>query len=102
MDAPLVLFYDGQPEVLNKTRMVSIVGTRNATRYGMGFTEDFVEHLVSRDVAVVSGLAYGIDACAHKSTLKHGGETIGVVAHGLDRVSPSPHKGLAEKKVNIQ
>ncbi len=97
IDAPMVLFYDGQSEVLNKGRMLSIVGTRSATRYGKGFTEDFVEQLVARDVTVVSGLAYGIDACAHRTAMNHGGETIGVVAHGLDRISPSPHKGLSEK-----
>lgn len=97
MDAPMILYYSGQEEQVNRTRVVSIVGTRSASPYGIEFTEDFVEKLVERDVLVTSGLAFGIDACAHRSALKYGGQTVGVVAHGLDRVSPSLHKALAEK-----
>jgi DNA processing protein len=97
IDSPMVVYFDGDKESLKKTRVVSIVGTRNATRYGVEFTEQFVKRLLERDVLVVSGLAYGIDAAAHRATLKFNGSTVGVVAHGLDRVSPTQHKSLAEK-----
>lgn len=98
-DAPILLYYKGNAE-LNSTRVLSIVGTRNATPYGKELTETLVEELKKHNVLVISGLAYGIDAMAHRACLKHDIPTVGVVGHGLDRIYPSQHRSLAEKMVS--
>ncbi|MCX6290173.1 MAG: DNA-processing protein DprA [Bacteroidetes bacterium] len=98
-DAPVLLYYKGTCD-LNKQRMIAIVGTRNATEYGKQITEKFVEDFSHYDAVIVSGLAYGIDLCAHKAALKNHLPTIGVIAHGLDRIYPSVHKPVAEKMIN--
>lgn len=95
-DAPLLLYYKGTSD-LNALKVVSIVGTRQSTEYGRMVTDQIVQGLVSHDVLVVSGLAYGIDIAAHRSALKAGLPTIGVMASGIDTVYPSVHKGEAEK-----
>jgi len=77
--------------------MVSIVGTRNATRQGKELTDSIAEALVSANVTIVSGLAFGIDIAAHKATLKASGSTIGVLAHGLDRIYPPEHATVAKE-----
>lgn len=98
-DAPVLLYYKGNAD-LNNSKVVSIVGTRNATHYGRELTNSLVEELKKHDVLVVSGLAYGIDAMAHKACLKQDIPTVGVVGHGLDRIYPAQHRSLAEKMVS--
>ena len=95
-DAPLALFYRGNTS-LNALRIVSIVGTRHATPYGEEICHSFVRDLADLcpDVLIVSGLAYGIDIQAHKAALQHGFPTIGVLAHGLDRIYPAAHRKTA-------
>jgi len=95
-DGPVMLYCKGQMD-LNAQKIVSIVGTRQASDYGKKICAKIVEELVTHNVLVVSGLAYGIDICAHKAALKNNLQTIGVVAHGLDRVYPSLHTSVAEK-----
>jgi len=95
-DAPLLLYYKGTAD-LNHQRMVAIVGTRNATEYGRDFVNTLVASLGEMKAVVVSGLAYGIDIAAHKACLQQGVETIGVVAHGLDRIYPGTHSAVARK-----
>jgi DNA processing protein len=95
-DAPILLYYKGNAD-LNNGRIVSIVGTRNATAYGKELTESLVDELKKHDVLVISGLAYGIDAMAHKACLKQEIPTVGVVGHGLDRIYPAQHRSLAER-----
>lgn len=80
-------------EIFNK-KMVAVVGTRLPTAYGLKVTEMIVEGLVANGLVVVSGLARGIDAVAHKHTIYNKGLTIGVLACGLDKVYPPEHKGL--------
>lgn len=94
-DAPLVLFYKGNAN-LDADKMVAIVGTRKNTDYGHKLTEELVENLQSMDnMVVVSGLALGIDAIAHKKCVQLGIPTVGVFGHGLDKVYPNTHKALA-------
>lgn len=95
-DAPLVLFFKGKAD-LNALRMVSLVGTRNATEYGRELCDKFVSrlHELCPDVTVVSGLAYGIDIAAHRAALAAQIPTIGVLAHGLDRIYPAVHRKTA-------
>jgi len=95
-DSPILLFSRGKFE-LNPLRSVAIVGTRNATSYGKYITEQLVADLAKYDVTIISGLAYGIDILAHRACLKHNIPTIGVLAHGLNRLYPQDHKATAEK-----
>lgn len=97
-DAPILLFLKGETD-LNVQRIVAIVGTRNATAYGKQITESFLEGFSKYNATIVSGLAYGIDIIAHKEALKNNLPTIGVLAHGLDRIYPSAHKPVAEKMI---
>lgn len=98
-DAPLLLYYKGTAD-LNHQRMVSIVGTRNATSYGKQLCKQLIEILLPYNVVVVSGLALGIDAVAHKESLQQGLPTVGVLGHGLDRIYPAAHKELTQKMVH--
>lgn len=95
-DAPLVLFYRGSSD-LNAMRIINLVGTRHATAYGQELCDRFLKELAELcpDVVVVSGLAYGIDIHAHRAALQYGLETIGVLAHGLDRIYPQQHRKTA-------
>jgi DNA processing protein len=97
-DSPTMLFYKGSAD-LNASRVLGIVGTRSHTEYGKAFTEKLVKDLAENDILIVSGLAYGIDAAAHKAALKHNLPTVGVVGHGLDKVYPFDHASLAKDMV---
>ena len=96
VDSPMMLYYSGEAE-LNAQKVIGVVGTRNASEYGKRLCEQLLDDLKEDNILVVSGLAYGIDICAHRSALKFGLPTIGVMAHGLDRIYPSTHKSVAIK-----
>ncbi len=95
-DSPLLLYYRGNAD-LNRKNIVSIVGTRNNSEYGRVQCEKLVEDLKEENILIVSGLAYGIDSIAHKASLKQSIPTVGVVAHGLDRIYPPQNKALAKQ-----
>jgi DNA processing protein len=95
LDSPLVLFVRGETN-LNHTRIVGIVGTRSATAAGLEATRNLVEELKAYKVHTISGLALGIDICAHKASVEHKIPTMAVVAHGLDLLYPSRHVGHAQ------
>lgn len=99
-DAPLMLFALGNAN-LNAAHVVSIVGTRNATVYGVNFINRLVDDLSQKidDLLVVSGLAMGCDIAAHRKALEMGIPTVGVVAHGLDTLYPSEHRNHAAAMV---
>ena len=97
-DAPILLYFRGSVD-LNHPRIVSVVGTRKATDYGRYLCKQLAEVLASYDVLVVSGLAYGIDVAAHKESLHYNIPTVGVLAHGLDRIYPQLHHPIAQKMV---
>lgn len=97
-DAPLMLFYKGT-KVLNHPRSIAVVGTRHCTPEGRDLTAEFINGLKVYDVCIVSGLAYGIDIVAHKEAVRHGLPTIGVTAHGLDRLYPSVHRPVSDKMI---
>ncbi len=100
IDAPILIYSKGEMN-LNEQRIISIVGTRNATDYGKQICDELIQQFAERNynILVVSGLAYGIDIQAHKSALKYNIPTVGVVGHGLDRLYPSLHKDTAKKMV---
>lgn len=97
-DAPVLLYYKGTSS-LNDQRFVGVVGTRSATPYGEEMTQQLVEGLKGFDVTIVSGLAYGIDISAHEAALRNQMPTIGVVAHGMDRIYPQVHRTTAGKMI---
>lgn len=100
-DAPIVLFYRGNAD-LNQRRIVSVVGTRHCTAYGQDIINNFCRSLkeLCPDVLIVSGLAYGVDFCAHRNALKNGFDTVGVLAHGLDMLYPSAHRDTAKEMLS--
>ncbi len=100
IDAPLLMFYKGNAD-LNAAKIVAIVGTRKNTDYGHKLCEELVEGLQAvENVLVVSGLALGIDAIAHKKCVQLGIPTVGVLGHGLDRIYPHNHKALADQMMD--
>lgn len=96
VDAPLFIFSKGNVD-FNKEKIVSVVGTRHCTEQGRAITEKLIADLAIHDITLVSGLAYGIDICAHKAALKYNMQNIAVLAHGLDRIYPFQHKNIADK-----
>lgn len=84
---PAMLYYIGDISLCSENS-VAVVGSRHATSYGADVAEYFVRDFVSADLTVISGMAEGIDACAHRSTLKHGGKTVAVLGSGIDRIYP--------------
>lgn len=97
-DPPTLLFYRGTAN-LNVSKIVSIIGTRSNTDYGKQITEQIIEELSALQPVIVSGLAYGIDAIAHKKSVKQQLPTVGVLAHGLDKIYPSAHASLAKEMI---
>lgn len=97
-DSPTLLFYKGTAD-LNAAKLVAIVGTRTNTEYGKAFTEKLVHDLAGQNVIVISGLAFGIDAIAHKAALKNSVPTIGVIGHGLSKIYPFQHASLAKEMI---
>ncbi len=95
-DAPIILYYKGSA-LLNNPKVISIVGTRSATSYGKEICNSIVKELSAHNALIVSGLAYGIDIQAHNASLTNRLETIGVLAHGLDRMYPREHASIANK-----
>lgn len=101
IDAPPLLYYRGNAD-LNSSKIISIVGTRRATEYGKDFCETLIRDLSEYfpQLVIVSGLAYGIDICAHRCALRHGLNTIAVLAHGLDHIYPANHRSTAVEMVS--
>lgn len=99
-DAPQILYQYGNCD-LNSQKFVAIIGTRNATKYGRDLTDNLVKTLAQSNpgTVIISGLAYGIDIAAHKAALEYGLPTIGVMAHGLDRIYPHAHREYASKMI---
>ncbi|MBI4336833.1 MAG: DNA-protecting protein DprA [Chloroflexi bacterium] len=95
-DPPPVLYLRGEL-LLEDERAVAVVGTRRATAYGREACAALVKDLVGAGITVISGLARGIDAVAHRAALEAGGRTLAVLGSGLDVVYPPEHKALAQE-----
>ncbi len=98
-DPPPLLYVKGEL-VPADSSAISIVGSRRATRYGKMVAERLAGDLARMGITVISGLAYGIDAAAHKGTLAAGGRTIAVLGCGVDVVYPRAHAKLYEQIVS--
>ncbi len=95
-DAPIILYYKGNIK-FNSPKIISIVGTRRVTPYGLRMTEKIINGLaeMNQDVLIISGLAYGIDIAAHRFALRNNLSTVAVLAHGLDTIYPTAHNETA-------
>ena len=93
-DPPLVLYVRGDAQAISRPG-IAIVGTRHPTPYGIGMAERLACDLAARGLIIVSGLARGVDAAAHRGALK-GGKTIGVFGTGVDEIYPKENKKIAE------
>lgn len=93
-DPPSVLYVRGNPDLLHR-RGLAVVGSRNATPQGTQTAESFARHLAAQGLCIVSGLALGIDAAAHRGALAAQGETVAVIGTGADRIYPARNKDLA-------
>ncbi len=100
-DAPLLIYTKGNIS-LNQTKVLSIVGTRKPTDDGQTLCKKFIKQLSHKypNILIVSGLAYGIDICAHRAALKNDLLTASVLAHGLNEIYPSIHTETAKKIIN--
>ncbi len=93
-DPPLLLYIKGRRELLNGPAL-AIVGSRNATAQGLSNAEAFAVSLSAAGLCIVSGMAHGIDAAAHRGGLRDAGSSIAVVGTGLDKVYPAANRELA-------
>ncbi len=99
-DSPVTFYYKGNAD-LNSPRMLSVVGTRNATQRGKELCRKIIAGLAPHfpGLVIVSGLAYGIDITAHKAAMENGLPTVAVLGHGLKTIYPSLHTGTARSMV---
>jgi DNA processing protein len=95
-DSPIMLYYKGNCD-LNRNRIISFVGTRKSTQRGKINCEKFIDDLKTKNVVIVSGLAYGIDSIAHRHAVKEKIDTVAVLGHGLDRIYPYQNRELANR-----
>ena len=100
-DSPVMFFFRGNCD-LDSAKILSVVGTRNATTRGRELCEKIIEGLASghKDLIIVSGLAYGIDITSHKAALANNLQTIGVLAHGFKTIYPAMHASTAKAMIN--
>ena len=94
--APLLLYVNGDVDALHLPSL-AIIGSRNPTRGGAQNAVDFSRHLAKRGLAIVSGLAQGIDTAAHRGALQVKGRTVALLGHGIDRVYPAANRDLAHE-----
>ncbi len=98
-DGPILFFYKGQ-DVLNQSKIISIVGTRNITSYGKRMVAEIIEDLADYKPVIISGLAYGVDVEAHLNALKNDLPTVGVLGHGFQRIYPAIHRKVADRMLD--
>jgi DNA processing protein len=93
-DGPALLYYKGNAD-LNASRIVNVIGTRRPSEYGKRMCSEIVKELTDNNITVISGLAYGVDITAHRTAVENNAPTIGILAHGLDRIYPTEHEKFA-------
>ncbi len=98
-DPPIVLFAIGRTDLM-PTPSIGVVGTRNPTPYGMAAAERLSADLSRAGLTIVSGMARGIDACAHQAALKEGGDTVAILGCGVDVIYPSNNRRLYDEIAN--
>ena len=99
LDAPILIFQRGHVNLKNK-KILSIVGSRNITTYGMAFCEKLMEELAPLNPVIISGFAYGVDIASHKAAIKNGLQTVACLGHGLNQVYPKIHSKYVDEVEN--
>ncbi|MCO0596808.1 DNA-processing protein DprA [Peribacillus butanolivorans] len=99
-DPPWVLYFKGDKQLLEKKSTLGVVGTRKPTWYGLEALKTILPPLVQKNFVIISGVAAGIDAAAHKVTLDEGGNTIGVLGGGILQIYPKSNIPLAREISN--
>lgn len=97
---PALLFLRGERSLLHAEKNIAVVGTRKMTDYGRRATEEFGQFCAKYAVTLTSGLASGVDTCAHHAVFDQGGTTIAVLGSGIDYIYPAANKGFANKLVD--
>lgn len=95
-DGPVLIFKKGNIDLKNK-KIISIVGARQMTSYGQSICEDLISTLAPLNPIIVSGLAFGVDVCAHKTAIKENIQNIACLGHGLNQIYPKEHKKYLSK-----
>ncbi|HYO88647.1 MAG TPA: DNA-processing protein DprA [Candidatus Limnocylindrales bacterium] len=95
-DPPIALYVRGSLNTQDRLAL-AIVGARKASAYGRDVAHHFASKLAARGVTIISGLAHGVDAAAHRGALEAGGRTLAVLGSGLDVIYPYDHRGLADE-----
>src|SRR5438477_1587405 len=95
-DPPITLYVKGAWAECLERPCIAIVGSRRCSTYGQNAALMLSRELAQRGITIVSGMARGIDAAAHRGALEAGGRTVGVMGTGLDQIYPRDHKKLAE------
>jgi DNA processing protein len=100
-DSPVLFYFKGNCK-LEQDKIISIVGTRRATSYGLENCKNLVSELTEKGhkLLIVSGLAFGIDVAAHKNAMKNGHDTVAVLGHGLNQIYPAIHRNIARDILN--
>ena len=93
-DPPIVLYVQGDWQTCVENPCLAFVGSRRSSTYGVNASEMLARELAKKGVTIVSGLARGIDAAAHRGAVESGGKTIAVIGTGIDQVYPKEHKFL--------
>ncbi|TYP76301.1 DNA-processing protein DprA [Aquimarina intermedia] len=96
LDGPVILFGRGAIDLKSK-KILSIVGTRKVTKYGVSFCEELIEAIAPLNPVIISGFAYGVDITAQRAAIKHGLQTVGCLAHGLNQMYPKTHAKYIEQ-----
>ena len=96
-DAPIVLYYKGNKQLLNKNKIIAMVGCRKCSLYGRQVSLKFSYELAKQKVCIISGLAEGIDSYSHLGCIKAGGNTIAVLGNGIDQVYPIGNRDLCNE-----
>lgn len=99
-DPPLVLYYKGEIKRGYFDKSIAIVGSRDADSYGLQSSFSLAKHLARQGIAIISGLAKGVDSSAHKGVLEAGGRTAAILGNGIDRIYPAENKGLSESIID--
>ncbi len=97
---PAILYYKGKPERINFEKTLAVVGSRRTSKYAKDAVNLLLSELKNTDICIVSGLASGIDTCAHTAAIENNLKTIGVIASGFDYVYPAANKDLYKKIEN--
>ena len=99
-DPPIVLFVKGSLDNLNQQRSLAVVGSRKATHYIKEVLRKIISELRGQDITIVSGMAVGVDTCAHQGALDNGINTIAVIGSGFDHIYPAQNKELYKNIIN--